>query len=129
MSTIKPIAALFFLLVVPITESSIIYPQPQNIDDHFVCPDLRVDCPEFDSGRNIRFKAMMAQGVPATKVIFKWKVWAEKSLKGQGTEEITVHSGKRKGRPVSATVDLLGTPQSWKGCSHKATCRTITTAP
>ena len=117
-------AAFLLLLLIALTHSSRDYLQIQNIDENWICPTILVDCPEADSGRHISFKAKVSLGVPATKVSLKWMVSGGKITQGQGTEEITVNSKRRKGQRVTATVEVLGIP---KTCPNKATCWTTLT--
>jgi hypothetical protein len=118
-------ALLLLLLTTTLTLPSRNYPQTQkNVDENWICPTIMVDCPEADSGRHIKFNANLSAGVPATKVSFKWIVSGGNIIQGQGTEEITVKSKRRKGKTVTATVEVLGIP---KICPGKASCSTTLT--
>ena len=119
MNKMKIFCGLVLILMSPVTESSRIYPQPQDVN--WICPDIYVSCPESSTGKNIKFSAKVVLGVPATKVGFKWRVSGGTIINGQGTEEITVKGRRRKGQQVIATLELLDTP---KTCSNKASCRT-----
>jgi hypothetical protein len=123
---IKIIGALVVLVVAPSTDLWRTYSRGQCVDKDWVCPTVLVDCQESSSARNIRFKARVDQGVPATNINYKWRVSGGKITSGQGTEEITVKSKRRKGQRVTATLEILGIPKS---CSNKASCWTAITSP
>jgi hypothetical protein len=113
------LATMVLLLLIGVFAPAARTLQAQKVDENWICPDVRVDCPERDSGRKISFRAKVTLGVPATPVGFKWKVTGGKIIHGQGTEVITVRSTRRKGHIVTATVAVLKIPKS---CANSASC-------
>jgi len=119
--TLSVPVVIFLLIAAPTTPSRNETQLQDPVDKGFTCGTILVNCPETNSGRSITFKATFSQGVPATKVNYKWTVTGGKITQGQGTEEITVKSKRKSGQRVTATVEVLGIP---KDCSNKASCST-----
>jgi hypothetical protein len=77
------------------------------------CGIVGIDGPsQLDPGSPLVLKARITGTIHTTKPEFKWTVSVGTITTGQGTDEITVDTVGLGGQEVTATVELLGAPES-----------------
>lgn len=87
-----------------------------------ICPNVSIYCPDTVAlGAPLTFKADISGGTEGITQTLNWTVSAGTISSGQGTSTITVDTAGLGGRPVTATVEVLGYNRSCK-----ATCTTQT---
>jgi len=92
--------------------------RPHYQDVKAECPIVSVSCPASREPP-IVFTASLNRAGANRTVKYCWTLSKSKIASGQGSEIITVDASSTETRGLTATVEVIGLPQS---CANKASC-------